>query len=100
MYATEEQIRKIGFMHRKITQIWCGQIDPTQAVKITGFNYGEYKDRVFKPILCASLRPSWLYFLLMSSMSAAVLLSRGVAHPTDHYKINRIPHLSYIQVES
>ncbi|GEM_PF-3673831 len=52
----------------------CGKIESTQAVKVTGFNHrGHREHRVFKPILCVPLCPLWLYFLLMSFMSVAVL---------------------------
>jgi len=53
------------------TEKCCGQIDPTQAVKVTGFNRREH--RVFKSILRVPLCPLLLYFLLMSFISVAVL---------------------------
>jgi hypothetical protein len=56
---------------RKSREICCGRIDPTQAVKATGFNHREH--RVFKPILCVPLCSLWLYSLPMSFMSIAVL---------------------------
>ncbi len=56
------------FMKWEIDKSWCDQIDSTQAAKVTGFNHREHK--IFKPILCT---PLWLYFLLMSVMSVAVL---------------------------
>jgi hypothetical protein len=52
----------------------CGRIDPTQAVKATGFNHREHRGhRVFKPILCVPLCSLWLYSLPMLFMSIAVL---------------------------
>jgi hypothetical protein len=59
---------------QKLCTLCCGQIDPTQAVKVTGFNHREHRvHRVFKSILRVPLRLLWLYFLLMSFMSVAVL---------------------------
>jgi hypothetical protein len=58
----------------KSAEICCSQIDTTQAVKVTGFNHrGHREHRVFKPILRVPLCPLWLYCLLMSFMSVAVL---------------------------
>ena len=55
----------------KSEEIFCSQIDPAQAVKVTGFNHGGH--RVFKPILRASPCPLWLYPLLMPFVPIAVL---------------------------
>ena len=55
----------------------CGRIDPTQAVKATGFNHrGHREHRVFKPTLCVPLCSLWLYSLPMSFMSIALLCIR------------------------
>jgi hypothetical protein len=55
----------------RMVSFCCGRIDPTQAVKATGFNHrGHREHRVFKPILCV---PLWLYSLPMLFMSIAVL---------------------------
>ena len=54
-----------------------GQIDPTQAVKATGFNHrGHREHRVVKPILCVPLCSLWLYSLPMSFMLIALLCIR------------------------
>jgi len=63
-----------GYPHikpRDYTRLCCGRIDPTQAVKATGFNHrGHREHRVVKPILCV---PLWLYPLSMLFMSIALL---------------------------
>jgi len=59
---------------RKTLEFCCGQIDPTQAVKATGFNHrGHGEHRVFKSSLRVPLCPLWLYFLPMLVRSVALL---------------------------
>jgi hypothetical protein len=65
--ASQTRIARLNEFHK----FCCGRIDPTQAVKATGFNHREHREhRVFKSILCV---PLWLYFLLMSFVSVAML---------------------------
>jgi len=62
----------------KTSKICCGRIDPTQAVKATGFNTEDTESTEF---------------LNRSSVSSVVVfpadvvyVNRVVMHPTDHYK--------------
>jgi len=74
---SERNLKRMIRFYREYPFLCCGRIDPTQAVKATGFNHrGHREHRVVKPILCVPLCSLWLYPLPMSFMSIALLCIR------------------------